>query len=227
MENKNKIKIFFKIVSNVLFFVFVFCCSAVLIFNFVFEYHEVIGKSMAPTLNAEATSNEQSLDGVFIRKNAKIKTGDIIVAYNPITKKHVIKRLVGLDGDKIAIEKTSHGTQDAYRIILWKYGTSEPVLFKLNNQEYIESSALYTDFYTENTNKSFEYINGLKFLVVPQNYLFYLGDNQSTSSSSGDSADYGCNENIYYIGKVEYIIYGKTNFVWQILKQTFGRLYGK
>lgn len=224
MERKSKLKVFLKIISNVLFFAFLFVCSVVLIFNFMFEYHDVVGRSMAPLLNAEATSDEVSLDGIFIRKQAKINTGDIIVAYNPLTKKYVIKRLVGLGGDKIAVEKTYHGSHISYRIWLLKSGTTVPVIFLLNNQEFLESSALYNDFYTDNGNKTFETINGLKYLVVPENHMFYLGDNQKTSSSSGDSADYGCNDIIHYVGKVEYIIYGKKNFVSQIINQTLKKM---
>lgn len=221
MERESKLVKFFKVLGSILFGISIFICFTIFIFNRVYEYHTVYGPSMAPTLNA--VTNED--DGIYIRKNAPTEIGDMIVAKNPNTSKYVIKRLIGLSGDRIAIEKSFANSSMVFKIWIIKAGATSPRLFKFLGENYITEPYLYNDFYTSSlSKKTFESINGLNYLVIPEGYMFFIGDNQTSSEISSDCADYGAIAYSNYIGKVEFIIHGRKHFISQIINQFYDKM---
>ena len=57
------------------------------------------------------------------------------------------------------------------------------------------------------------------FFEIPQEEIFYLGDNRLVSK---DCSTYGTKKQSLVIGVVDYIVYGNTNPYGQVLKQVFG-----
>ena len=219
MEKESILIKILKALGSILFCLILLLCAVVFIFNQIFEYHGVYGTSMAPTLNAES----EDADAIYIRKNIPCEIGDMIVAQNPYSSKHVIKRLLGLSGDKIAVECCTEGFSFVYKIWIIKAGATEPMQFKLAGKDYLESSALFNDLYTTQlSKKDFENINGLSYLVVPDGFMFFISE-----GSSNDCAEYGAIPYKNYIGKVEYVIYGRKNFISQIIAQTYDKIFKK
>lgn len=110
---------------------------------------EVIGKSMEPTLHSGQTLKAQ-------KDTSKIKRGDIIIFRFPEENKVLIKRVIGLPGEKIRIE-------------------NEKVLIndKVLNEPYIK----------EQMNSSLDKNLPVDF-IIPVDAYYVMGDNRNNSNDS-------------------------------------------
>lgn len=210
---KKKGKVFNIIINSIMMLLIVVCLS-VLFFNLTHTYHYVEGSSMQPTLNYT------SEDAVISSKIKSRKRGDIIILEKEERDSngeiiYIIKRLIALEGDQVAVKLVD----DQYRIILIKKGETEEEILEENYLiSYENNSILYKNFY--NMAKRLYGVEQDGFLTIPENHIFYLGDNRLTSS---DCASYGTKSKELIVGKVDYIIYGKKDTLKQVLKQMFGR----
>ena len=139
MNKVNKSKLRFYIVAFVLscLFILIYCTTGL---------YGVSGCSMQPTLNDS--------DLLIGAKSFTLNYGDIIVIYSDDLEEEIIKRVIGLPGDKIAINHSG----------LYRNG-------ELLSEDYVST----TDWYEESSN-----IN----TTVPDEYVFVLGDNRESSLDS-------------------------------------------
>lgn len=130
-----------------------------LIYLFVAQFHKVSGQSMFPTMhNADFLITEK-----ITYRFGDPKRGQIVVLKNPKDDtQDFIKRIIGLPGDTIKIEKSS--------IFLNGGLLSEPYL-------------------PENTpTRGESYLQEGNIITVPENKYFVIGDNREHSS---DSREFG------------------------------------
>lgn len=87
---KRKIKVIIGWASPV-----AFAIGFLLIFNIFFEFNTVVGNSMLP--------NFQPYDYVIINRHSEIKSGDVVSVYSNKLGEQLIKRIIGVSGDKIEL----------------------------------------------------------------------------------------------------------------------------
>lgn len=190
--------------------VFLFLCMLIfavsIFFSVTYSVAPVYGKSMMPTLNENFIVNdESSQDRVVLNYIKNCNTGDIIVAKRYNTEEDyifVIKRLIAIGGDTVEI--------------------------KPNGDVYVNDILLKEDYTTDTKSATYYKIESLKLtqpelfengkLIVPEGYVFYLGDNRGGSS---DCSDYGPVKKSNIIAKVDFIIKSGENFFLSILNQIF------
>ncbi|WP_026695076.1 signal peptidase I [Peribacillus kribbensis] len=126
--------------------------------QFIFTPLTVYGVSMAPTFNDK--------DRILVTKVSKIDHFDNIVFHSPRSEDYYIKRVIGLPGDRVEMK------DDVLYINNKRY--SEPYL-KKNKAKVPEGDKLTGNFtLKEVTGKS----------MVPEGYLFVMGDNRLWSTDS-------------------------------------------
>ena len=161
-----------KIISLCLGAIVIALFLSIFVFVYSHEYYPVVGQSMSPTINKE----ENSENGVYVNPNDKGTFQQVVVAKSVTDPdKTVVKRILGLAGDKLAFVETE-GVVELYRI---PNGENTPVKVdepylknfdgnKLHKQT-LESSKL--------DKKNFEYISvnnvAQKFIIVGENEVFY------------------------------------------------------
>lgn len=220
------------------FTLFILFLIAVMIFNILHINAPVYGLSMAPTLNNNYVGDEH--DTVYINKYDTFKSGDIIVVHNPENDKgqdkYVIKRLIAEEGDKISISRTDNGG------VSEKNGTYNIIIIRKNSNK---AEVLKENYLPENTSLYYSYlefqqliskpnvkganvirINGIDYLDIHSGYVFYMGDNRSSTSASKDCLEYGCVEREKVVGKANIIVYKSTNAFSQIMNYYFKKLFG-
>lgn len=191
-------------------FFYLCCLIAFLAFTFSTQYLDVQvnGPSMKPTINKEWSSPDfiNKRDTVYINFKTPYHKGDIIVIEH---SDFIIKRLIAISGDRVNIIKNELEEVEVY----------------VNNELLIEDYVVYKHG-LETTYNNFENLKEIKpelfenqELVVPQNYVFYLGDNRGQSQ---DCSVYGPVSEEKVIGKVNIIVpYGK-NFVTVMFESVWG-----
>lgn len=190
--------------------VFLFLCMLIfavsIFFSVTYSVAPVYGKSMLPTLNENFIVNdENSQDRVVLNYIKNCNKGDIIVAKRYNSEEDyifVIKRLIAIGGDTVEI--------------------------KPNGDVYVNDILLKEDYTTDTKSATYYKIESLKLtqpelfengkLIVPEGYVFYLGDNRGGSS---DCSDYGPVKKSNIIAKVDFIIKSGENFFLSILNQIF------
>lgn len=175
---------------------------------------------MLPTLNSNVENSSTSGDTVFVNPYDEIKLNDIVVAAPVWHDSLIIKRLVGLPGDKIQIKDLgeSYGlfVNDSLLYSKSKYSENGNVdmygtlsyykkyLLFLSNSEYVETE------------------NGESFIRLDKDEYFLMGDNWGNTL---DSLSEGPVSRKEIEGKVNLIVdyKNKDRFVVEkhVLKQIF------
>lgn len=226
------------ILFKAIFITFIVCCAVVAVFSFIYIYTPVEGPSMLPTINYQCFDENNypvegsSIDSVYINRFVKPTYGDIIVAKK--NGKYVIKRLIAMGGDKIAIAPITNEilpSEKTYVIFLIKKDSNK---IEILNENYLaDEMSLFKTFQKfeelkKNNTENFEKIKTeefgyLDFLNIKENEIFYLGDNREDSK---DCSDYGPNSINNYVGRVDIIVKeSKNNFSYIFLyfwKKIFG-----
>ena len=220
MEEKveKKQKKWIKILCNILFVFLIAICGLIIFFNVTHEYYDVLGPSMSPTINVGVTGEHEKKDGVFVSKIKSYTRGDIIVALRTNEKNetyHIIKRIIAIGGDKIKIDEID----GVNKVVIIKAGMQESeILNETYIKDYSINKNLKKEFYDMINREEIE-IDENGFMTIPNEHIFYLGDNRLQSS---DCADYGPVQQSKVVGKVDYIIYNNTNPYGQVIGQIFG-----
>jgi signal peptidase I len=200
----------------VVIFALVLCFSS--LFFSSHKYYEVDQFSMQPLLNNYGTDSDTK-DGVFVLADSKVEVGDIIVInYKDST---IIKRLIATGGDRIAIAKKNTSTGVEYVVQRIAKGSVTPyVLVEPYLQKGLGMADTYTNFknYLEQTANK-ETINGVTYIVLEEDEIFYLGDNRGKSY---DSSNYGPGKFEDIVGKVKVIVWKQQNMLFHIIQYVFG-----
>lgn len=122
------------------------------IMTFVFSVTSVVGNSMYPTLK----DGEVLILNKFHYRFSEIKREDIISLKYADTK-YLIKRVIGLPGDKIEIKNNVLYIND-----------------KIYEEKYLKKGMNYQDFE----------LSSLGYDVIPQDMYLVLGDNREISLDS-------------------------------------------
>jgi len=120
---------------------------------YVISLQQVVGPSMSPTL----TNNDVVILDKFSYRIKKVKRGNIVSVYYADTK-YLIKRVVGLPGEKIEFKNG------------YLYINDEP-----HKENYLDNV----------TTEDFS-ITSLGYDVIPEDYYLVLGDNRGDSLDSRD-----------------------------------------
>lgn len=159
--------------AKVFLIVLVLICLVCMSTAFYFSRYKLVvrpieGDSMEP--------NVHDGDSVLIYRTNRVKYGDIVILDSKVYHRILIKRVIGLPGDKIRIKYNL--TQGIYQI-------------------YRNGALLDEDYIKEPITRSYQELE----LTVPADQFFYLGDNRNYSSDSHSNG--GITEEISLIqGKV-------------------------
>lgn len=198
-----------------LFFVYcIIIAIALIFFSSVTLECTVNGKSMYPTLNNNY--KDEYKDVVFVNMYDKhINYEDIVVVFDGEEK--IIKRVVGLSGDKINIVKVDNeyllernGAVIRENYINYNIKYDTPAISENGMDETNKKFEKLRKTQPENFESTNEMGEGVGAFVVPNNSIFVLGDNRSVSQ---DSSYYGAFDMDKFVGKVEFIKkYDESNF---------------
>ncbi|WP_048602516.1 signal peptidase I [Rubeoparvulum massiliense] len=187
MENADSPKVKRGSKQKEFFFVLLMLTLAILFRIFIFSPYEVDGASMETTIHNH--------EKVMVNKWTyywREPVHDEIIVFQANEKERYIKRVIGLPGDVIQI---AHG--DVYRN---GEELEEPYLETLRS--YYEDQGIPFTIYG---NEQEEHT-----LIVPQGYLFVLGDNRRGSKDSRDP-NVGFISINSVIGKAEVVIWPLTS----------------
>ena len=147
-----------------------------------YENSEIVGASMKPTFNAEVVVRDDPRNEMAVYKKYKDYTyGDVIISNHGGTM--VIKRIIAMEGDRIKVDKIN----GVYYILLNGEILDEPYIdskYATNEQNKLRFESLYND----DKFGCRKYFDNQGYLVVPEGYYFYIGDNRTNSS---DCLEYG------------------------------------
>ena len=124
----------FAILALILICFFAIAFPVNIYFENNYQYITISGHSMQPTINptpirfVDSNGNNRYLqDGVYMRRNARVNYGDIVIINKNDEEegKTIIKRLLGKGGDKITILKMKIDEEWQYRLLRIKSGTNE------------------------------------------------------------------------------------------------------
>lgn len=204
-----------KFLSQAILLVCSFVAVFIIIFSIIFVSAPVKGISMQPTLNAEGDVKH---DMVYINKVLPYGYEDIVVVERPtnsIDVNYIIKRVVGMPGDKIKIMQN----QADKKVYVYRngYKVDEPYLSQEAKDtgmlttlvqfiEYYNSVLRHPDDYSDILFDS----NG--WLVLQEDQIFVLGDNRGFSEDSSALGPFYKNK---VTGRVDFILpYGTIPFYY-------------
>lgn len=225
----NELKIWKVLPDLVLVGIFLVYLIISMSFLLTYSYYTVQHTSMQPLLN-NYTSEELRAgisDGVYINTLAKTQVGDVIVIKNQFdfNVDTVVKRLIAVGGDKIAIRRIILPNNSIqYDVLRIPKGNTTPYILVEN---YVSMSVrvlgmerVYNNFNSylvSETNK--EIINEVTYLVLEDDEIFYLGDNRG---SSRDCSEYGPGQKADIIGRVDIIVPRQQNMLFHVFQYLLG-----
>lgn len=172
-------------------------------FYYCFDNSLVEGSSMQPTINAQwSEANPTYMDTALYSSFFGYHKGDIIIVKLPNDDKNAIKRLIATETDTVYILN--------HTIYLNSEALSEPYLSSQNVNAQTKTNF---DTYCADHDAELDYIIydntlGTYVMTIPENYIFFLGDNRVVSN---DCSIFGPQPESSYIGKVFAVIpYGQT-----------------
>lgn len=188
------------------------------------KYYEINQGSMRPLFNNYEDANVK--DGVFVLLNSEAEVGDIVVIeYGSAS---IIKRLIAVGGDRVSIVKKQVAGREEYFVQRIPKGQSvgylleEPYVVNKNGMK-----SAYEKFQKclqrKDSSGQLEFeqeeVDGVVYLVVQEDEIFYLGDNRG---SSHDSSSYGPTKKEGMVGRVVIIAWKEQNILFHILQYAFG-----
>lgn len=177
----------------------VYVCIVFCAFSNYYEAVSVKGRSMLPTYNSSGGE-----DTVYIHKG-DYDYGDIVII--ELENKDIIKRIIGLSGDRIEIKLIN----DKYRVFRNNILLDENYIYSIDG-----NVSTYHNLRTYKSEHP-EYFDGDVF-VVGNNQVFTLGDNRGDSR---DSSYYGAFDISQILGKVYYSVDSNSNRTLSIFFQIF------
>lgn len=131
----------------------------IVIYLFILQPNQVKGDSMEPTFQ----SGDYIITSKITYKFKKIERGDVVVFNSPKNPDiEYIKRIIGLPGDKVEVR---------------------------NNEVYVNDQILPETYISAKTNLwETGYLKEGVPIIVPENFIFVMGDNRPRSS---DSREFG------------------------------------
>lgn len=200
--------------SNIILLICVFIALTMFGFRMMYDTAPVVGQSMSPTLNQTGADT----DSVYIHKFGSIDYGDVVVltidGWTEDGQKNIIKRVIGLGGDRIGYEYDID--EDYY-------------YFTRNGERLIED---YIDSQQSNETKveqfklmchnSKEYDPETNEYIVPSSSIFVLGDNRDNSLDSGIRGAFHIND---LWGRVDFITPNEKHYLAFYFEQFFS--FGK
>lgn len=203
--------LFYKfVVILFLFYLFIIVSGEAFYSNY--SYVSIYGVSMQNTLNPDIdrmSLNEQDKvqDGVILEYTRDVNYGDIVILTSSVSSKHgsIIKRALAFEGDYVSIIKINIpniGMQ--YRVLRVKKNTSRvEVLEEDYIKDYREWSNMnipyvyngvayehdfYNTYFTGNYNtttlKVNDMLNSVLFFEVPEDNIYFMGDNRAYSTDA-------------------------------------------
>ena len=221
--NSHKTKILKNVISSILVVLIFFCAFLALVnitFNALYIETEVVGFSMQPTINLHVENDHQKGDTILINKFSNISRNDIVVAKVSWYENYIIKRVVGLPGDKIEIkDETTHFSVYVNDSLLYskiKYG--ENGFYKTGSYSHYQH---YLEFLT-NADFADSVDKTNSCIKLKENEYLLVGD---TWGQTIDSLTNGPVKQNELVGKVELIVdvNNSNPFVttWHFLKKIF------
>ena len=168
--------------------------------------------TLNPDPYIDGISQQAIQDGVYIRNTQDVDYGEIIILENVIKDKTIIKRVLALGGDYISIVKVEDDGASEFRILRMKDGSNQIEIIEEDyilsyrswvNMYYNEDlttpqdpqtdvvyePAFYSKFDGDGYESRIVTVSGLggqdvKMYKVPENNVFFLGDNRAYSQDS-------------------------------------------
>lgn len=201
---RGKTRILRNTINAVLVALIVLLCLVALInftFNFLYLETTVKGFSMLPTINSNVEASDDSGDKILINKYQIGEVNDIVVAKVDWFEHLIIKRMVGMPGDKIEIKETENSYElfvnDKLLYEKDKYGTNSE-FGKTGSYAYFET---YQQFLSNSRNTETDGTN--KYIRLGEDEYFLMGDNWGKTL---DCMTKGPIKKSEIVGKVELIV---------------------
>lgn len=177
-------------------------------------------------VEVDGTSMENSYfnkDIVYYLPNAEYSYGDVVVV--KVSENHeLLKRVIGLPGDKINFDITLNGESYVYTLTINGKPVIEPYIKTQSGNAMTyeniygsdENSLINTKPESFMQNEKGEHYR--KDLVLGQDQVFVLGDNRQISN---DSSSYGAFNSSQIVGRVDFVSSAGKLPVLELLKQFF------